>query len=95
MTIEQLKEIVSGELENTEDVSKGVVVNNIISKVKAFDDKDSRYDFVILGDYESPPLTETAYGDRLEVTEFNYTVYSDDEIVFSIPQENVIYVKRG
>ena len=71
MTIEQLKEIVSGELENTEDVPKGVVVNNIISKVKAFDDKDSRYDFVILGDYESPPLTETAYGDRLEVTEFN------------------------
>ena len=95
MTIEQLKEIVSGELENTEDVPKGVVVNNIIAKVKAFDDKDSRYDFVILGDYESPPLTETAYGDRLEVTEFNYTVYSDDEIVFSIPQENVIYVKRG
>lgn len=95
MTIEQLKEIVSGELENTEDVPKGVVVNNIISKVKAFDDKDSRYDFVILGDYESPPLTETAYGDRLEVTEFNYTAYSDDEIVFSIPQENVIYVKRG
>lgn len=95
MTIEQLKEIVSGELENTEDVPKGVVVNNIISKVKAFDDKDSRYYFVILGDYESPPLTETAYGDRLEVTEFNYTLYSDDEIVFSIPQENVIYVKRG
>ena len=95
MTIEQLKEIVSGELENTEDVPKVVVVNNIISKVKAFDDKDSRYDFVILGDYESPPLTETAYGDRLEVTEFNYTVYSDDEIVFSIPQENVIYAKKG
>ena len=95
MTIEQLKEIVSGELENTEDVPKGVVVNNIISKVKAFDDKDSRYDFVILGDYESPPLNETAYGNRLEVNEYNYTVYSDDEIVFSIPQENVIYVKRG
>ena len=95
MTIEQLKEIVSGELENTEDVPKGVVVNNIISKVKAFDDKDSRYDFVILGDYESLPLTETAYGDRLEVTEFNYTGYSDDEIVFSIPQENVIYAKKG
>ena len=95
MTIEQLKEIVSGELENTEDVPKGVVVNNIISKVKAFDDKDSRYDFVILGDYESPPLTETAYGDKLEINEYNYTLYSDDEIVFSIPQENVIYVKRG
>ena len=95
MTIEQLKEIVSGELENTENVPKGVVVNNIISKVKAFDDKESSYDFVILGDYESPPLTETAYGDRLEVTEFNYTVYSDDEIVFSIPQENVIYAKKG
>ena len=30
MTIEQLKEIVSGELENTENVPKGVVVNNII-----------------------------------------------------------------
>ena len=105
MTIEQLKEIVSSELERAvksahpvhsiRDMNTDAVVNNIISKVKAFDDKDSRYDFVILGDYESPPLTETTYGDRLEVTEFNYTVYSDDEIVFSIPQENVIYVKRG
>ena len=105
MTIEQLKEIVSSELERVvksahpvhsiKDMNTDAVAESIISKVKAFEDKDSRYDFVILGDYESPPLTETAYGDRLEVTEFNYTLYSDDEIVFSIPQENVIYVKRG
>ena len=105
MTIEQLKDIIEGTLQNSIDscpaytqattLNTDVIVANIISKVKAFDDKDSRYDFVILGDYESPPLTETAYGNRLDVTEFNYTVYSDDEIVFSIPQENVIYVKRG
>ena len=51
--------------------------------------------FVGVCQYESELLKEIIHGDKLSVDEYNYIVYSDSEIVFSIPQENVVYVKKG
>ena len=71
------------------------ISNIIIKKLKEEDKNNSVYTFIILGDYESELLKEIIHGDKLSVDEYNYVVYSDSEIVFSIPQENVVYVKKG
>ena len=105
MTYESLKDLIKNELENTMiklppytpftilDCDR--VASNITNKVKEKEGNESNYTFIILGAYEENLLKEKVSGDKLEINEYNYTVYSDDEIVFSIPQENVVYVKRG
>lgn len=102
MTFESLKELIEKELKETvapytqlSPLDLKSIASSIVDKVKEVGDNESTYTFVILGAYESELIKEVVSGDRLEVTEFNYTVYSDDEIVFSIPQENVIYAKKG
>ena len=105
MTYESLKDLVEKEFENIVDhlppymqistLDYGSIASKIVNKVKEKEGNDSNYTFIILGAYEENLLKEEVSGDKLEVNEYNYTVYSDKEIVFSIPQENVVYVKKG
>ena len=102
MTFESLKELIEKELKETvapytqlSPLDLKSIASSIVDKVKEVGDNESTYTFVILGAYESELIKEVVSGDKITVDEYNYIVYSDDEIVFSIPQENVIYVKRG
>lgn len=91
---DNITNLVDGVRYNKNDFSNKIA-KTIVDKVKEEERDASTYTFIILGAFESELLKETISGDSLEISEFNYTVYSDDEIVFSIPQENVVYVKRG
>ena len=102
MTFESLKELIEKELKETvapytqlSPLDLKSIASSIVDKVKEVGDNESTYTFVILGAYESELIKEVVSGDKITVDEYNYIVYSDDEIVFSIPQENVVYVKRG
>ena len=102
MTFESLKELIEKELKETvapytqlSPLDLKYIASSIVDKVKEVGDNESTYTFVILGAYESELIKEVVSGDKITVDEYNYIVYSDDEIVFSIPQENVVYVKRG
>ena len=105
MTYESLKDLIKKELESIVDhlppymqlstLDYDRVASNITNKVKEKEGNESNYTFIILGAYEENLLREEVSGDKLEINEYNYTVYSDKEIVFSIPQENVVYVKKG
>ena len=102
MTFESLKELIEKELKETvapytqlSPLDLKSIASSIVDKVKEVGDNESTYTFVILGAYESELIKEVVSGDKITVDEYNYIVYSDGEIVFSIPQENVVYVKRG
>ena len=102
MTFESLKKLIEKELEKTvggytqlSPLDLSGIASKIVDKVKEKGGNESSYTFIILGAYEENLLKEEVSGDKLEINEYNYTVYSDDEIVFSIPQENVVYVKKG
>lgn len=73
---------------DTADKISDIIINDLKNK-----DKDNnKYTFIILGSYESELIKETVIGNRLIVDEYNYILCDDNEIVFSIPQENVVYV---
>lgn len=102
MTFESLKELIEKGLKETvapytqlSPLDLKSIASSIVDKVKEVGDNESTYTFVILGAYESELIKEVVSGDKITVDEYNYIVYSDGEIVFSIPQENVVYVKRG
>ena len=102
MTFESLKELIEKELKETvapytqlSPLDLKSIASSIVDKVKEVGDNESTYTFVILGAYESELIKEVVSGDKITVDEYNYIVYSDGEIVFSIPQENVIYAKKG
>ena len=75
---------------DTADKISDIIINDLKNK-----DKDNnKYTFIILGSYESELIKETVIGNRLIVDEYNYILCDDNEIVFSIPQENVVYVRK-